>query len=99
MDIKKRLYNDFFRPSKEDDYERILKTAKDYGYEFHTLLSLENYGGNSQKQKCLLLRHDIDTADFKILKKMLFLEKKVWSKIVLLFSVEHHQCRTDERNC
>lgn len=77
MDIKKRLYNDFFRPSKEDDYERILKTAKDYGYEFHTLLSLENYGGgNSQKQKCLFLRHDIDTADFKILKKMLFLEKK-----------------------
>ena len=27
--VKRRLYADFFRPSKEADYERIIKIAKD----------------------------------------------------------------------
>ena len=38
MNIKKRIYNDFFRPSKEGEYEQILKAAKEKGYEFHTML-------------------------------------------------------------
>lgn len=42
MSIKQRLYNDFFRPSKEDEYEKILIYARNNGYEFHTVLSFEN---------------------------------------------------------
>ena len=45
MNIKQRLYNDFFHPSKEDEYERILKAARDNGYEFHTVLSFEDVVG------------------------------------------------------
>lgn len=45
MNIKRRLYNDFLRPSKEDEYERILRTAKENGYEYHTVLSFEDVVG------------------------------------------------------
>lgn len=86
MGIKNRLYNDFFRPSKEGEYEKILKAAKDNGYEFHTVLSFENVvvcrdGGG----KCLILRRDIDTADSKILRKMLALEKQYGARATYYF--------------
>lgn len=78
MIIKQRLYNDFFRPSKENEYEKILKCARDNGYEFHTVLSFEDViaKGVGQGNKYLILRRDIDTADAKILRKMLMIEKK-----------------------
>ncbi|WP_294742645.1 hypothetical protein [uncultured Prevotella sp.] len=78
MGIKTRIYNDFFRPSKEGEYEAILKAACDNGYEVHTMLSFEQVieGGRIEGKKYLILRRDIDTADFKILRKMLELEKK-----------------------
>lgn len=79
MNIKKRLYNDFFRPSKENEYEKILKVACKHGYEVHTVVSFEdviNSLGGANDRKFLILRRDIDTADFKILRKMLALEKK-----------------------
>lgn len=77
MGIKKRLFNDFFRPSKECEYELILMAALDNGYEFHTVLSFEDViaNGIEEGKKYLILRRDIDTADFKILRKMLALEK------------------------
>ena len=84
MDLKKRIYNDFFRPSKEEEYEKILKAAKDCGYEFHTLLSFENVkvsGGG----KCLILRRDVDTADSKILRRMLALEKQYGARASYYF--------------
>ena len=52
MDIKRRLYNDFLRPSKEGEYERILKAAQEAGYEFHTVLSFEKVvGGVELKER------------------------------------------------
>ena len=54
MNIKRRLYNDFFRPSKEGEYEQILKAAIDNGYEFHTVLSFEDVvGGAELKEKSI----------------------------------------------
>lgn len=87
MNIKKRLYNDFFRPSKENEYELILKTAKECGYEFHTMLSFEDVISEGVKEcgKYLILRRDIDTADFKILRKMLSLEKKYGARATYYF--------------
>ena len=85
--IKRRLYADFFQPSKEDDYERILKTAKEKGYEFHTVLSFVDVlkKGIEEGKKYLILRRDIDTADFKILRKFLALEKKYGARATYYF--------------
>ena len=87
MSIGRRLYNDFFRPSKEADYELILRTAKEVGYEFHTILSFENVvtHGLETGKKYLILRRDIDTADFGILRKMLALEKKYGARCTYYF--------------
>lgn len=87
MNIKRRLYNDFLRPSKEGEYEAILKAARDNGYEFHTMLSFEDVvgGGRIEGKKYLILRRDIDTADFKILRKMLALEKRFGARCTYYF--------------
>lgn len=87
MNIKKRLYNDFFRPSKESEYEEIIKTAKEYGYEFHTMLSFEDVirNGVEQGKKYLILRRDIDTADSTILRKFLEIEKKYGARATYYF--------------
>lgn len=87
MNIKKRLYADFFRPSKEDDYEMIIKTAKDKGYEFHTVLSFEDIlkSGIDKKKKYLILRRDIDTADYKIVRMFLEIEKKYGARSTSYF--------------
>lgn len=87
VNIKCRLYNDFFRPSKEGEYEQILNAACNNGYEFHTMLSFEDVikKGIESGKKYLILRRDIDTADFKILRKMLALEKKYGAKATYYF--------------
>lgn len=87
MDIKRRLYEDFFRPSKEGDYEAILEKAKECGYEFHTVLSFEDVikSGIEPNKKYLILRRDIDTGDFCILRKMLNLEKKYGARATYYF--------------
>lgn len=87
MSLKRRIYNDFFRPSKEGEYEQILKAARDNGYEFHTVLSFEDVVGEGriEGKKYLILRRDIDTADSKILHKMLALEKKYGARATYYF--------------
>lgn len=88
MSIKTRIYNDFFRPSKEGEYEKILKAARDNGYAFHTVLSFEDViggGGKLSDKKYLILRRDIDTADSKILSKLLALEKKYGARATYYF--------------
>lgn len=87
MNLKRRLYNDFFRPSKEGEYERILKAARACGYEFHTVLSFEDVvkNGIEEGKKYLILRRDIDTADSKILRKMLALEKQYGARATYYF--------------
>ena len=87
MDLKQRIYNDFFRPSKEDEYEEILKAAQKAGYEFHTVLSFEDVilTGIKPEKKYLIMRRDVDTGDFKILHKMLDLEKKYGARATYYF--------------
>ena len=85
--IFERLYNDFFRPSKEAEYEKILASAKEAGYEFHTMLSFEDVidKGIDPSKKYLIMRRDIDTADHKILKKFLELERKYNARATYYF--------------
>lgn len=77
MDIKKRIYDDFFRPSKIEEYEEIIRTAKENNYEFHTVLSFEDIRENlDPNKKYLISRRDVDTADISILSQMFDIEKK-----------------------
>lgn len=87
MNIRERIYEDFFRPSKEDDYAAILKKAKECGYEFHTVLSFEDVlkDGIDDQKKYLILRRDIDTGDSKFLRKMLELEKQYGARATYYF--------------
>lgn len=73
MSIKKRLYEDFFRPSQYDRYESVLRAAKDAGYEFHTVHSFEKA---AEGGRFLILRRDVDTKDMKCMRALLALEKK-----------------------
>ena len=85
--IYNRLYNDFIRPSKENEYENLLKSAQNNGYEFHTILSFEDVieHGVEEGKKYLILRRDIDTADSKILRRMLAMEKKYGARATYYF--------------
>ena len=85
--FERRLYADFFRPSKEAEYEMILKVAKDKGYEFHTVLSFVDVveKGIEDGKKYLILRRDVDTADFNILRKFLTLELKYGARATYYF--------------
>lgn len=87
MKIVKRIYDDFFRPSREDEYETIIKAAKNHGYEFHTVLSFETIisKGIEKGKKYFINRRDIDTADFDILRKFLEIEKKYGAKATYYF--------------
>ncbi len=87
MNIKERLYDDFFRPSRESEYERILRAACDNGYEFHTILSFEDIvnGEGIDGKRYLILWRDIDTSDSKILREMLKLEKKYGARATYYF--------------
>ena len=73
MDIKKRLYEDFFRPAQYEAYEQVLRSAKEAGYEFHTVHSFEKATAGG---KFLILRRDVDTKDLKCMRALLALEKK-----------------------
>ena len=85
--IIKRLYEDFFRPSKENEYGEILKAARDNGYEFHTILSFEDIvrGGRNEAKKYLIIRWDIDTGDFKLLRKIIALGNKYGARATFYF--------------
>lgn len=89
--ILRRIYDDFFRPSKEKEYELIITTAKSEGYEFHTVLSFENVlkEGINPLKKYLILRRDIDTADYKIIRKFLEIEKNMEQEVHLILDGIH----------
>lgn len=72
----KRLYDDFVRPPKYDDYERIIKTAKEAGYSFQTVFSFESCNNDHGGGKFLIIRRDIDTKDIPCLRKFLEIEKQ-----------------------
>lgn len=86
MNIKKRLYDDFLRPSKFEEYEKIIKIAAEEGYEFHTILSFEEVRESLDPlKKYLILRRDVDTPDFVSLYKMFTIEKKYNARCTYYF--------------
>ena len=94
MNVRKRLYDDFLRPSKIGEYEKIIKTAVEEGYEFHTILSFEEVREQLDSQKkYLILRRDIDTADSAFLYKMLEIEKRYHARCSYYFRLSTKNCK------
>ena len=71
MNIKKRIYADFFMPIHVNEYEEILALARENGYEFHTLRSFAQLTIINPENKYLVLRRDVDTAANRIQREML----------------------------
>ncbi len=81
MNIVKRIYDDFLKPSRLPQYERILDAALNEGYEmvsiesFYKLVSEEDW---QEKHKMILVnRHDIDTSP-KVARDMFNIEWKIY---------------------
>lgn len=72
MMLLQRINRDFFSGNRISQYKRILKCAVTNGYEFHTVLSFENIKERvSEKSKIIILRRDVDTADYVIMNDFL----------------------------
>lgn len=83
--VLKRLYDDFVRPPKYNEYERIIKAAKEAGYSFQTVLSFENCSTEANGGKVLIIRRDVDTKDIPCLRKFLEIEKRYGAKSTSYF--------------
>ena len=71
MNYKRRIYKDFFMPSRVGEYDEMLAFARKNGYEFHTLLSFINLSELDPNKKYMVLRRDVDTAANRIQRAML----------------------------
>lgn len=82
-----RVYSDYFMPSRLSEYEVLLKEALCQGYEVHSIISfwdLIETKGLKDKQKYLILRHDIDT-DVETAKAMWMIEQHLGVKASYYF--------------
>ena len=79
LTLKKRIYDDFFRPSRLNWYDNLLKKAVNRGYIFCTIEEFNNKIVKSKhivnKEKYFIIRHDIDT-DPKTAYNIFLIEKK-----------------------
>lgn len=80
MKLWKRLYEDYFKPSRLRDYQLVLETAFNLGYkmvsisQFHNMVVDGNSGGCT---KILVNRHDIDTSP-KVAAEFFYIEKSIY---------------------
>ena len=86
--LKKRIYNDFFRPSRLNWYENLLKKAVNQGYLFYTIDEFNKKIVNNKdvvfNEKYFIIRHDIDT-DPTTAYKIFLIEKKYSIKSTYYF--------------
>lgn len=81
MDLKKRIYEDYFKKSRLFEYEALLINLKNNGYrmvsirEYFELQKQSNFGD----MKLYINRHDIDTSP-RVAREMFDIEKKVFGK-------------------
>ena len=81
MRIWNRIYEDYFMPSRLNEYERLLKSALDLGYAHISLSSFfELICSDRVGEKAYFLhRHDID-SDCRTARKMWEMEAKLGVK-------------------
>jgi hypothetical protein len=75
--INSRLYHDYLMPSRINDYEKILENAAGL-YSFQTISSFDEIIASGKLSNCkyLIIRRDVDTRAYRVLKKMLSIEQK-----------------------
>lgn len=80
MSVISKVYEDYFKKSRLDEYKRVLELARDSGYrmvglkEYSHLLKTNDYSD----KKILLVRHDIDTSP-KVARKIFEIEKQIYN--------------------
>ena len=75
MKVKKitnRLYNDYLMKNRYEEYETLIKTLKEEGYQFTMIKDNKELLSSG---KHVIIRHDID-SDVKIARKIFEIEKK-----------------------
>lgn len=78
MKLKQRIYEDYFKPSRLPDYERVLTAFHNAGYQMVGVLDyykMRTQGGVNGK--VFINRHDIDTSP-KVAGEMFEIEKAVY---------------------
>lgn len=86
MNLIRKIYEDFLKGSMIDNYHYIIKYARDKGYLFHTVLSFENIKNSiNNNSRIIILRRNVDTADFNILKDFLKIENLYGAKCSYYF--------------
>lgn len=78
MNLKKRIYEDYFKPSRLPEYKAVLQAFRDAGYKMVGILDLYNLitlGGGGGK--VFINRHDIDTSPI-VAREMFEIEKDVY---------------------
>jgi hypothetical protein len=75
--IKNRVYSDYFMSSRLNEYEKVIKTLSDNGYEHITFREYKKVldKGLIKDKKYFINRHDIDT-DVNTAKEFFKIEKK-----------------------
>lgn len=76
-----RIYNDYFMKSRLNEYEKMVLDFINNDYEF---ITISEYKKLKEKNKHLMIRHDID-SDLSIAKKMFEIEKKLNVKSTYYF--------------
>lgn len=81
MNLKKRMYEDYFKKSRLPEYRRTLQVAKKHGYKMVGVLNFAKlvHSNGLAGQKIYLNRHDIDTSP-KVAAKMFSIEKEIYGK-------------------
>jgi len=84
--IKNRIYSDYLMPSRLDEYELIIKTLKEQGYEHITFRDYKNRLDNNTlgNNRYFINRHDIDT-DVSTAKEFFRIEKRYEVKATYYF--------------
>lgn len=88
--VFRRVYHDYLLPRRTSDYGRILEEAARQGYSFETVSSFDEVLKNGMAEGCkyLILRRDVDTRAFSVLRDMLAEEQKHGAKCSCFFRLE-----------
>jgi len=78
----KKIYEDFLKASRLNQYKKLLQNAKNKGYKMMGILDFYNHISNNNQiiDKILINRHDIDTSP-KTARKMFEIEKSVYGNL------------------
>ena len=81
LNIRTRIYEDYLKKSRLNEYAKLLTTAKNEGYKMLSIIDFYRFikGGTAIGEKILINRHDIDTSP-NVAAKMFEIEKSIYGQ-------------------